>query len=722
MVLGSATSSRRTFIKTVAAGVGAATLNPLGLFGPRSAFAGIPSGEYMRSLTENQFWFQQLRSEAPVPGVKTPGGHNTPGGQLSIRLGLSGGFAIGYFNTLGFLSDYREQLPNDYRDLIVNIARLPKSPSRTSQAAHILETHRKYGSIKTRAVKQLEANRLTGKDSNRVVIPPNVRDDKPAIPVPQALSRTLESLSAQEVVRSVVDATGCARDAALRERVQTSTVWDDARKPAQAVLEKEFKDVNDRFETDFNSLDAGQVVRFSNGKLDLSWLDHALFPVAFKDGIENGRIAALAYMAMVEAGSLLDSRFPADESAVTHIDKHLVRFSEARLIEATFGDEDFWSHGLDVAAFRPAVRLKTICVLTDKEGAPKRIELLTPFLPFDVSKRLPPSERPVQEENHDAIASAVKRYFSDTAISRLDMPITTQALPEGSFDGCGEVFRHTSRLLRATAESFTPLIGAKLELVTVIPEVTSPWTFAGVGGALFNGYLTGLRDAEKLANEEERIKFKWSVSRAVDDLLQRSVRNDERIENSSAPVPSMVQYASGYRAANLLADGLSDKIAQSDGARKVYGSLVTGMPEFFKALEDGKFLTAEEIAGHVLQISAGVQTEVNELRLRVRELESILKQYQKFNEDLSQLISKLTADLSGVTNRKELDEFKQHATELLSRMRDNLDASQAATLNGMQGLINTFGQVGVNIEASVRAKIQTEVKINIQFCSVGGAK
>ena len=167
----------------------------------------------------------------------------------------------------------------------------------------------------------------------------------------------------------------------------------------------------------------------------------------------------------------------------------------------------------------------------------------------------------------------------------------------------------------------------------------------------------------------------------------------------------MVQYASGYRAANLLSEGLSDKVAQGQGARLVYESLVKGMPEFFKPLPPDKFLTAEEIAGHVLQVAVGVQTEIETLRIKVRELEKALKQFQQFNEKLSQLITQLSGELSSVKNQEELKLFQQHANELMATMRENLDLSQAATLSGLQGLVNTFVQVGVAIEVNVQAKI-----------------
>lgn len=711
--------SRRTFIKTVAISAGSLTANPLGLFGPRSVFAGIPSGEYMRSLTDDQFWFQQLLSDKNDPSI------NTADAQLSIRLGISGGFAVGYFNTLGFLSDYREQKPDDYKDLLLNIARLPKTPKRLDLAAHILENHRKFAEIETRAIQNLKSFGFFSTDNNSRftfksgILPTNERF---ITPNDQSLTRPLERMSKEQISKIYDSSRKVRTDSTLREMSAQASPWDEASSALQSSLQKEFDLVNPRFERRFDSMDSGKAVLFKAGKLDLSWLDHRLFPVAFNDGIKNGRIAALAYMALVESGQLLSSNIASD-GKVKDIDNNVMKFRDARILETTFGDDDFWRHGLDLGAFRPSVRLKTFCLVKQNDGQVRRIELLTPFLPFDASKRLAASQLQEHGENQDAIANAVTKYFSDTSLSRHDMPITTQSISDGAFDACSEILRHTYRLIRATSDTYEPLRGIKLEHVSVVPEVTSPWTFAGVGGALFNAYLTGLRGAsEKLETEEERLKFRWSVSRSVDDLLKRSVNNDSKMANSSAPVPAMVQYASGYRAANLLSEGLTDKIAQGQGARLVYDSLVKGMPEFFKPLPADKFLTAEEIAGYVLQVSIGVQTEVEQLRLKVRELENMLKQFQQFNEKLVQLIENLKGDLSGINNRQDLADFQKHANELVSSMRDNLDLSQAATLSSLQGLVNTFVQVGINIEVNIQARLQAEAKINVQICSVGGVK
>lgn len=708
--------SRRRFLVTAATGVGTGlAANPLGLFSSaRAASAGIPSGEYLRPLTDDRFWFHLLRYQDHLENPKL--GIDPPASQLSMRLGLAGGFAVGYFNTLSFLGEYKEKKPADYRDLLVGTAGLPVSlPAklRRDRTATMLEQHRKHAGLPSRRVvipdkSEWKAERSKEADSSKTE---------------QALIRPLERLSTDELSKSVEKAIRSEKHTGEKvTNLKDAPLWDDANKAAQTTLDNDFKGIHPYLETRIDALDTGRVVKFVGGKLDLSWLNNTLFPTAFEDGIRSGRLAALAYMAMVEAGIILKSTVPPKEGTVADIDRSVVKFREARLLENAFGGDDFWRHGLDVAAFRPAVRLTAVCIVKDDKGASRHLRINTPFLPFDVTRRLDAHEKALQEKTDDRIATAVTKYFSDTALSRYEMPVTTQTVLAGAFDGCGEVFRHTARMLRVASDTFPPLAASKLQHVTLVPEVTSPWTFAGVGAALFNAYLTGLTKAEKLATEEERYKWKVSIAKSVDELLQRSVRNDDKLANSSAAVPAMVQYASGYRAALRLADGLADKVAEAKGAQKVYENLMKAMPEYFKALPMGVFLSADDIAGHVLQIATGVQTEINQLRLRVRELEAALKQYQKFNEDLADLIRKLQGQLGQVKNQADLREFQKYADSLLAQMRTNLDTSQSATLSSLQGLVNTFLQVGVNIEANIEATIKAQAKTNIQFCSVGGAK
>lgn len=133
--------SRRNFVGLTAATVAGAAFDPLGIFFGRTARASIPTGEYLRDFSDQQYWFGKLRSELFSDSANGALYQSTKG-QLSFRLGQTGGFAIAYFSTLGFLSSYRATAPDDFHDLVVNAARIPAGPRRIALTLDLLAQHR----------------------------------------------------------------------------------------------------------------------------------------------------------------------------------------------------------------------------------------------------------------------------------------------------------------------------------------------------------------------------------------------------------------------------------------------------------------------------------------------------------------------------------------------------------------------------------------------------
>src|SRR5690348_16855085 len=109
--------SRRSFMKATV--LGGAALTPLGIFFGSSARATIPTGDYLRDFSDEQYWFSKLRTDLNTDLANKPL-YESDKGQFSFRLGQAGGFAIGYFSTLGFLSRYRMDKPDDFHDLLIN--------------------------------------------------------------------------------------------------------------------------------------------------------------------------------------------------------------------------------------------------------------------------------------------------------------------------------------------------------------------------------------------------------------------------------------------------------------------------------------------------------------------------------------------------------------------------------------------------------------------------
>ena len=101
--------TRRAVIGAVA-GSALSEFNSLGVFFPTEVKAAVLSGAYLKSLRDDEFWFQKIYQDSakidslPEANRVALGGSE---GQLTLRLGLSGGTAIAYYSTLTFLSNYR---------------------------------------------------------------------------------------------------------------------------------------------------------------------------------------------------------------------------------------------------------------------------------------------------------------------------------------------------------------------------------------------------------------------------------------------------------------------------------------------------------------------------------------------------------------------------------------------------------------------------------------
>jgi hypothetical protein len=762
---------RRDFLKSA---IGAATLaaNPLGLLSTRAFGAGsIPTGEYLQQLSGDQFWFTKLNIN--TSNGKQNGPIDTEDAQLSIRLGIAGGFAIGYFSTISFLSDYKVQKPDDYRDLLIDAARLPETPIRPKIVLSQLNTHRQVADLKMQA----QTSRPVTFSKNDL----DARDIKIAeaaeTGAASRLSFPLDSLGPDDVLRCIrnvnegtkkgqresnLSAFGHADHDSVNAFVKkllgndfggdikgfsqkptehpfyydlkdktihysmTPEEWGGANQSVQKVLNSEFGEINNNLESRITAIDSNRLIQYEDGKLNFNWVNLDLLQGAFRDGIDKGRVAALAYIATAEASSLLNG-VKTNQVQTSDINPALRSYRQADMLMKCFSSDDFQRNGLDAAAFRPAVRLMAACTLVDKDQNHQVLELITPFLPFDINKSINTNELKAQEGQQSIIVNAIRDRFSKTYVSRWELPATTLCLADGAFAACPEMFRHTSRLIRSTAAIDDRLKGASLSSLTLIPEVTSPWTFSGVAAGLCNTLLIGLSQ-DQLKTEQDRRKFRDKVDITIEDLLIRSAgeANGDDLSGWTSSSPALIQYTSGYRASRLFADHVADQASEADGARKVYASLAQAMPEYFQSLPQDKFLTADQIADTVFTISKGVKLEIDTLRLKVLELTSLLQNYKKFVDDLGNLVSQLQGNLSGVNNVDDLRRFQQQGSLLIDQMSRTADEAQRTALKGMQGLINTYVQVGLNIEttvtASVTASVKSSIKANVNFCSIGGNK
>jgi hypothetical protein len=182
------------------------------------------------------------------------------------------------------------------------------------------------------------------------------------------------------------------------------------------------------------------------------------------------------------------------------------------------------------------------------------------------------------------------------------------------------------------------------------------------------------------------------------------------VTTGSGSGASILQFASGYRAAHRLGAFVADTDAKEEGARLVYKSLQSVFPSRFPELADNQRLTAEQIAGNVLFIAGDLKRELDLLQIQVTQLQAEVTQYKAFLTNLAQTVEQLQSGAANIHDVDSLKAFQQHSNDLLARMQDGLDESQKMAIKSVQGLVNTFVQVGVNIAVN----IQAQVKANVQ--------
>lgn len=725
--------SRRRLLAIGTAGFAGSTfLSPLGILPPRIARGNIPTGEYMRQLDEWRFWFAKLKAESfqAAPALATEQS------QLTLRVGASGGHSIGFLSTVSFLARYRQQRPSDYRDLLQGVANLPKTEARPTLALRQLDLHRRISAAAPTNGVEVRFKRTYDLAKDRAAALEARHDDR-------NLSKTLDSLKPPDFLANVKSSQATHNSAPLAARSKlTNAAFDaplieDANKELQTRLHEEFRLVNPDVEDRVQSIDTSQLLKYEGGELSLTWVDNTLLANEFHTGIEMGRLAALAYCAMTEVALLsggnvefaIPSTGESRPDAIAKAKEFVLNIREADSLSACFGDDQFWRHALDSAPFRPAVRLRIYCTLSSNGGVMRTLDLMTPFLPFDAVQSPAGADAASFTRSNLNIASAITEQFGQPHLVRYKLPKSTLALPEAAFAACAQVYRSTARMIQDTSTRIESLKNSTLTSVSIVPETTCPWTFAGISAAFCNTYLMALHE-NGLKNQEERAKFRQSINESVDLLLAQSVpQTASQLSNSSAVSPAFVQYASGYRAAIHFSDRVTDLAAQTEGAKKVYSSLRLALPEYFQELQEGKFLTAEEVAARVFGIATQIQSEITalraevaKLRLQVEELTKTIGEYEKFLEGLAKLIDEVQTDLSSVSTMEGLKEWKTRNSNLAQRIATTLDDSKMAAIKSLQGLVNTVIAISVDIEANIRADIQATAKVQVNTCGGGVQK
>ncbi|HEV8000440.1 MAG TPA: hypothetical protein VGP63_11200 [Planctomycetaceae bacterium] len=716
-------TSRRAFLRTA---VGASTagmlVNPLGLFSLDCfAAAAIPGGPYLKSFSNQEFWFSRL-SEPFAGDTKGLPDLNSPESQLSTRLGLAGGFATGFFSSFSFLGQYRAQKPESYADLFNDCLSLEDSPKRPALVGDLLEFHRKTADLKAIETSS-DAPRAPGLPSNRDKtsresgLPINGRELADSV-VPSVNTKPLSGLADDVILTSIQGARwspGERRQAALQPLLNglgAIKSWPEASAQAQAELDGQFSSVNSSFENRIEAVDTVRLSQYQAGVLKLDWLDLARLTSSFQAGMLNGRLAALGQTGLLEAAKSLKNGV-GDGTPASRVNKGLLSCRRASQFMDFFGQFPFGKFGMDAAVFRPAVRLQLHCFAETGAGPAaetRRLQVTTPFLPYEMPSAATDGQYNALDKTNVSVAQMVRDNLANLAESHYQFPTTTIALVDGSFEACSTMHRHAARLLRAA-----PLTASsRLKAVAIIPEVTSPWTFSGIASALCNTYLGALQ-SDRLATPQSRASFRTSVDHAIDALLLSSVAQagtGKDVATGSGTGAALLQYASGYRTARVFADLVTDSDAMESGARLVYASLRTAFPERFDELPAGKRLSAEQISAQVLVVASDIKRELVELRLRVAALEKELAQYKEFIAQLTDLITTLGQNTAGINDVESLRRFKQMSDVLIEKMQSGLNESQRMALKSVQGLINSFVNVGISVDVNVRAQINAQVQGN----------
>ena len=704
--------SRRNFLN-IAAAAATSTVSPLGAFFASSARATVPVGPHLRRYSDSEFWFKKLALATIAQNPEVGKTMEAPDGQLTLRLGTSGGFATGYFSTLSFLSSYKATQPDDFRDLLYSIALLPRDDRRQTNALSILDQHRRA---------RLEPSATTGSPIlSTAITQPDDGSAQPAlkqlVSMPQLFS-PLEKLSAEKIKIAAFSAVSAIQKQTFTDPKSINTLsdaskntvinWESASSLVQSLISTEFHELNEQLENDPEALNTNRLLNYTDGKLKLDWVHWQLLKPAFQDGINDGKLSALGYIALSETAATFKT------GDTTDVNKGLAYYDAAATLVDAFQDDLFFQSGTAAGAFKSSIRMKNLSYVRMPSGELRLVTFQTPFLPFEYTRAVTDAE----EKNLLAVSQenlTVARQLN-TIEGLTQDPKSTVAFAEAAIPACKNVTRDTVRALAAASVEMPELREARLESVVLVPEMTSSWTFTGIGAALCHTHLVYLSGGS-LETQEERFKFKRSILASVGRVAKQALPGGDLQVSAFTPVnPALVQYADGYRVANILGDRVSDTAAQSEGAHAVYKSLQTALPEFFKDLPENTFLTADQIADAVGIIATTVHDTIEVLRVQVKNLTAALKDMQDFVASLNALITNLSGDLSSVQNMDALRGFQTNASKLIKdKISGTTDAIKLQTLASLQGLVNTIVTVGVNIENNMQLTAQA----NAGYCGVG---
>lgn len=369
--------TRRQLGKIAAAG--AITMgSPLGLFFGSRAEASVPGGDYLNKMSEDQFWFRSISQFLTNDeGLPDPNADYwlSADGQLTARLGISGGFAIGYFSTLTFLSEYRSQAPDHYRDLLINAS---KTPAETREASVLrrLKTHRLFfeQNIKRNSSRfiAIDAARTAMSEKSRIATPFSVASTDARLTAPQRTTRALEDLVTEDLKTSMVTAASFGREKGdlsnLRAEFLTTTsnglTDEEVNVDLSTVLQDRvnglFSLENEFFMNDVNAVRTDRLVEYADdgnlyidkftdaGGVERGFVHPQALQSAVPVGMKKGQLAAFAYFALLEARQIIrDTKVDsveevnADSSGtrrlVENADQALFRYSEASSLLEAFG-------------------------------------------------------------------------------------------------------------------------------------------------------------------------------------------------------------------------------------------------------------------------------------------------------------------------------------------------------------------------------------------------
>jgi hypothetical protein len=272
-----------------------------------------------------------------------------------------------------------------------------------------------------------------------------------------------------------------------------------AQSAAQDILDSDFRNINSNLTNDYNSMDTSRLAKFTAaGDYDLSWIDKDLLALSFADGVASGRLAAIAYFGLIETGELVNG-ITKKEKVSSKIDDISFSLSQINTLAKAYSSPDFLNFGLNAARFRPAVRVQSTCLLFAFDGGPQKIVLQTPFCPREPGRSPTAAESAEFQLFSEKVVGAIQEQFSDPVAAMQTPPLSTATLHDAAIPGCGENFRNANMLLSRVSSQHPELQSATLQDVVIVPEITSAWTFAGMG-TLRSAQRTSCKMCRELAS------------------------------------------------------------------------------------------------------------------------------------------------------------------------------------------------------------------------------